>query len=260
MLGKLFTYELKASAHYFIALFAATLIMSIFNSIALNLAQNFGWLQALLIFIQILLFAAIGIMTMIVIISRFYKNLLGREGYLMFTLPVSTHHNILAKLLAGTTWYLASFLVIIVSIFIMTIGLPEFLEGLEYLAHYLSSYGIPPMLLLVQTIIVSLLSIAYSILLIYLALAVGQLVNELKFLAAVGFYIVFSIVLQIIYTIAMSILFAVNLERLGEWIEGLSPFAISQFIFLVSAAILLVFVAIYYFVTHRLLHRKLNLS
>lgn len=261
MLRKLYLFELKASAQYFIALFAAILVMSVINSISLNLTQNApAWVQGLLLFIQWLLISATSIVALVVIIRRFSKNLLGQEGYLMFTLPVSTHHNILAKLLAGMTWSLACSLIYIVSIFIVTLSLPEFFEALELFAHFLRSYDIPPTLIFLQIAVVSLLGMAGSILLIYLALAFGQIFNERKSLAATLFYIGAVIVLYTIFTIiavSLSISFP---DRLLAWLEGLSPFGISQVIFFVILAITLVLSAICYFFTHRLLHNKLNLS
>ena len=46
--------------------------------------------------------------TLIVVIQRFYKSLLGDEGYLMFTIPVKAWQNILNKLLVSMLWTFTS--------------------------------------------------------------------------------------------------------------------------------------------------------
>ena len=63
--------------------------------------------------------AAVIIVTFIIIIQRFYKNLLCDEGYLMNTLPVSVWKNITSKLIVATVWNIVSLGVALVSIFIM---------------------------------------------------------------------------------------------------------------------------------------------
>lgn len=47
------------------------------------------------------LFMAAFVLTLIIQIQRFSKNLLGDEGYLMFTLPASVSQHITAKLVVA---------------------------------------------------------------------------------------------------------------------------------------------------------------
>ena len=57
------------------------------------------------------LYVATGVLTLIFICERFYKGLLGDEGYLMFTLPASVSAHIGAKTLSALILELLSFLV-----------------------------------------------------------------------------------------------------------------------------------------------------
>ena len=59
---------------------------------------------------------AIAVLCFVSTVQRFYKNLLGREGYLMHTLPVTETQLILSKLLTSMVWVLCSGLVGIVCI------------------------------------------------------------------------------------------------------------------------------------------------
>ena len=59
---------------------------------------------------------AIAVLCFVSTVQRFYKNLLGREGYLMHTLPVTETQLILSKLITSMVWVLCSGLVGIVCI------------------------------------------------------------------------------------------------------------------------------------------------
>ena len=52
------------------------------------------------------LFFGIMVVSLVVVIQRFYKSLLGDEGYLMFTLPVETWKLVMSKLLVAIFWIL----------------------------------------------------------------------------------------------------------------------------------------------------------
>ena len=78
--------------------------------------------------------AALGVMTVLPVIQRFYKGLLREEGYLMFTLPVESWKIVLAKALAAVLMIHISLIVGIFSIGILAGELtflkavPKFLE------------------------------------------------------------------------------------------------------------------------------------
>lgn len=58
----------------------------------------FGVLPMILL---VALYVAMGIFVLVFIIDRFYKGLLGNEGYLMFTLPVTSTAHIASKALTS---------------------------------------------------------------------------------------------------------------------------------------------------------------
>ena len=102
--------------------FAAILGLSVVNKISMMFFANFDFMNIpkfVLMKTYILMIAAAFVMCIIVTIQRFYKNLLGSEGYLMFTLPVSTTANILSKAITAFIWIIATSLVTLLSIFVM---------------------------------------------------------------------------------------------------------------------------------------------
>jgi hypothetical protein len=268
MLGNLLKYELKGTAHFFLPLFAATLVVSIIIRLFSGLfGRGLYWISGLLIFIEVLLMVALAVMVLVITIQRFYKNLLGSEGYLMFTLPVSTHHNILSKLLAATLWNIGAGLAVMLSFLIMAsygrVG--EMLgTGWQTFSNFLyNTLNLSPALLLSEWAIVSLICVACSILTLYLAMAIGQLANEHKFLASIGAFIGLQIVGSILTSILGGIVTTMPVSwarALVTWAESLSAAATVQLVTLMVAVSAIACGAIYYFLTHWLLKRKLNLS
>ena len=124
MLGKLIKYEFKSTSRLMWYLYGALIIigglMGIMfrtnesgESSAMGYISMFGitgnndtltTIFVILTGVYALLVQAIFIMTVIMIVSRFYKNLLGGEGYLMHTLPVKTHNLIISKGIVAIIW------------------------------------------------------------------------------------------------------------------------------------------------------------
>ena len=121
MLTKLLKYEFKATARtyggiYLALLAAAGLIGFSFRG---DRAAAQSHVFELGVTIYSLLVMALVIVTIVTVIQRFTKNLLGREGYLMHTLPVTESQLILSKLLTSMVWVLCSGLVGVVCITVM---------------------------------------------------------------------------------------------------------------------------------------------
>ena len=90
MLGKLVKNEIKASAHTMANIYIAALVT--IGIMLLAYLVDINWLSGLatiaLIFIAIIAL----IITFVGVIANFYKTLYGPQGYLSFTLPVSSSH------------------------------------------------------------------------------------------------------------------------------------------------------------------------
>ena len=126
MLGKLLKYEFKATSRILLPLYGALLIFAFIVKIFIGTkldGVNMDFLGGIPAVVSIFTYgatmAAVFIVTIFIIIQRFYKNLLGDEGYLMNTLPVSTTSNISSKLISAIIWSLVSIFVAILSIIIM---------------------------------------------------------------------------------------------------------------------------------------------
>ncbi len=117
MLGKMLKYDCKELSKTLVPFYIVTLVISIFNTIFIQ----FDWLYAIAgsSIIIVGLFVALYVVTTVLIISQFYKSVLGDQGYLTHTLPVSVDTIIFSKLLSSIIWMLLSMFVTILSLGIL---------------------------------------------------------------------------------------------------------------------------------------------
>ena len=118
MLKNLLKYEFRATARTYGGIYLALLAAAGLIGFSLRGDRAAAQSHAFEIGVTIysLLVMALVIVTIVTVIQRFTKNLLGREGYLMHTLPVTETQLILSKLLTSMVWVLCSGLVGIVCI------------------------------------------------------------------------------------------------------------------------------------------------
>ena len=121
MLAKLIKHEFKATACIFLPILGTVLVLTGAAALTVKLGGilvlpgGTGWggpvlglASGLLCLLTFIAMMAMMTAAVVVTIQRFYKNLLGDEGYLMFTLPVTPAQHITAKLAVGTVWTLLS--------------------------------------------------------------------------------------------------------------------------------------------------------
>ena len=198
MLGKLMKYEFRATAIYFLPIYVVLVLVSGLRYVVSLISQKFSngfsaFSGFSLSAIYLLLALGLAITTFIVIIIRFYKNLLGTEGYLMFTLPVSVEQNILAKLIPSVVWFFGSCVLGMLTI-APAMGL-RFNDNPFTIFTGIRLGDVPEILLAVLMVIGS---IAGTFLFYYLCMCIGQMFNSHRFLVSAGAYIVIQTVLQIL--------------------------------------------------------------
>ena len=125
MLKQLLKYEFKATKRLYFGLYLALALLSVVLGVtfrqehALAHSTSFQNLEVILMVLYLSVIFAIAVLCFVSTVQRFYKNLLGREGYLMHTLPVTETQLILSKLLTSMVWVLCSGLVGVVCITVM---------------------------------------------------------------------------------------------------------------------------------------------
>ncbi len=218
MLSKLLKYEIKATARIFLPLFAVLLIFAGVNKSISSLSQNKWQAPEVISFIlYITVLVGILVMTLIVMIQRFYKNLLTDEGYLMFTLPAKAWQHITSKLIVAMMWTVVSSIVAIISILIITFDVFFTSENMQAILNSINEvfkeFGASAFLVMLEILLVIIVSMAACILMIYASIALGQLFNRHRILASLGAFIVLNTVSQILFMVAASIPGGMNLEK-----------------------------------------------
>lgn len=251
-------YELKATGRIFLPMFGALLIVAaitrLFTSLSYQTPQIIG------IVVSVIMIIGILVMTLLLTIQRFYKNLLGNEGYLMFTLPVSTDSLIFSKLLVAGFWNILSTLVVFAAISIMAMTGITLREALEALREFLKHLNHPDLrltLFLLESIATVLLSMFSGILTLYACMALSLLFNKHRGLFAFGAFIVINILLQ---TVGSFLYMAADAAQVGETYLRMQlqlQIHTGLGVMIVSNLILCV---LFYFVTKLMLKHKLNLE
>ena len=148
MLIKLMKHEFRATGRIMLPLYLVLLVTAVganFTTRGLLSTQYklLDVLGALLVMAFVVAIMGVCVMSMVVMVQRFYKNLLGDEGYVMMTLPVSVHQQIWAKIIVSTVWFAATLFMVMLACLVMAydVGLvSQFFQALFDLFHQLTAY------------------------------------------------------------------------------------------------------------------------
>ena len=151
----------------------------------------------------------------IITLQRFWKNLMGDEGYLMFTLPVSTGELLWSKAICAFVWGVVTALMVLLSVLVLAWH-PQLVQAVkqelstiapeewQLILQMLHSV-LPPVMwpILVAEAVISGVG---GLFLLYSAMAIGHTVKNHKVLASVGAYGVISMVLGTAASLLMNLL------------------------------------------------------
>lgn len=278
MLGKLIKYEFKSTAKWFLIMYAALIIITVFNKLTITLNTNNNSLlelaTVLLTLTYVLTILSSYVITLVLVIARFYKTMVTDEGYLTHTLPVKTISHVNSKLIVSAVWFILSVIVMIASIMILGAGdgLIAFFNAIGDLFSSAAKDGFLGDLIITVLLIIFLLlaSLLYYILPFYCAIALGSLFTKHKLAGAVGMYFVIYFVMQIFGLIFSIFLFSFDMDNAianfvlggaGEIVYGLTEgFSGINFMLISFGLYSLLFAAIFYIITNVVLSKKLNLD
>ncbi len=217
MLGKLLKYEFRATGRSMLPVLGVmALLVALANISVRVLDRNIGGFLAvlfgLLIFAAVVAVIAAEIMPIVVMVTRFYRNLLSNEGYLMHTLPASVHSLVWSKLIVSCVWMLLTNLVVFLLAFASMMhlgdlslgqilaGFPSFAEIRAALEQMGVSGGDVTLLLVEMALIVVLAQLA-ACLHFYAAMSLGHMFTKHKGLYSVLFFLGFSYLFNAVFSI-----------------------------------------------------------
>ena len=279
MLGKLMKHEFRATGRIMLPVMAAMVLLAMLANLSIRgLAGGLSDVPVLrFIFILIVVFFVIGIiatavMAVIIMVSRFYRNLLKDEGYLMFTLPVSVHEHIWSKLIVSLVWFLVTALVIflvmaLTGLNLTSTNLEMIINGFPSWAEirdFLQSSGLfgPLVKVFLQGVLMALLGTIVTCLHFYAAMSLGHMFSKDKVLLSIVFYVAISFLFNIM-NLGYGGVMSVQLEAM-ELNEAMTAAAgtlsVMSSVFWHAILITAVQSVVLYFATALSLKRGLNLG
>lgn len=289
MLKQLLKYEFKATKRRYFGLYLALALLSVVLGVSFRQENarvdntNFGRLEVILMVLYLSVIFAIAVLCFVSTVQRFYKNLLGREGYLMHTLPVTETQLILSKLITSMVWVLCSGLVGIVCITVMvsigvidqeTFGMVDWNSWKQLWQMLYEEIGPEFWVAMAWTILINLARLASLILCVYAACMIAHQfpkhVMVAGILAFIGLNIVETQLDKLLGTNDVSMIVDVTYRVVDVNVTGVSygvtpmqtmttAFGAGSgylFCFVVTSA----FAAAYFCLTRWLMKHKLNLE
>lgn len=266
MLTKLTKYEFKATGRIMLIFYAALLVFTLLNkitgtfeSIIANVDTLHGMPIVLSWALYVVCIIAVSAMTVILIIQRFYKNLLQNEGYLMHVLPVKTWQHVVSKLIPSIVWTILSIGVIILSMLIVSGAWGDFFTSIGSSISLLAEEFGAGMVALGMILVGLLMFVSgiAAILKFYTAMSVGQLSDNYKIAASFAAYIGIEIAESIIEMIAIAVLgrFLIHTQVTLENLDANAVMALAMML-----VYMIINASVYFIITERLLRKHLNLG
>lgn len=276
MFSKLIKYEMKSMLKVFSIAWAAILVVALISGLSMTndifvtpandtfvtpmAAQIAGLVEMISTMLYVGLAIALVVLTMVFVISRFGKGLLGDEGYLMFTLPTTPRKLITAKGISATIIMIISSVVGILSICVFALPSAEGTEikaMFSFLADVIDRY--PEMIpMIIEGIILMILAAIYFIYRIYASIAIGHLFSKHRVLFSVIAFIGISVAIEIITGLAATILgnFDWVMNILNNTINDIYGVTI---LFAAACVVEIAGIVIFHIITEYILNKKLNL-
>lgn len=264
MLGKLMKYEWKATWKLLTAANLLTVVMTILAWCMVHVVEyssdfrmeDFLAVMVILTYVASMFVVYVG--TAIYLIYRFYTSTYGDQGYLLHTLPVDTHHIIIAKTLVSAIWVGISVALIYVSVILLFVSSEDaflnMMEGMVDVIEFVSGDKIT-VFTLVMTLIAAVFSLFARVLKIGACISLGQLSSNHKLLCSFGWYVGIYLVEAVI----QGIYFFIRLifEDYSSHVDYLPYFSTQWETTLLAGIISCV---VFYILTWYVMSRKLNLD
>ena len=264
MLGKLLKYDFRAMWKQFSIIWPAALVIALINRFTLPFNRGggseveVGVKSELLAMITITVFVgvmcAMFVVAMVFVLTRFYRGLLGDEGYLMHTLPVKTWQLVLSKLICAVVVTVINVSVSILAMFLMmpidwtvlfdVIQWQRLVQGLLEQPDALAYLG--------EFFLLCIVALALMVTMVYLSMSIGHLFHRRRVLMSVAAFFALDVAGNLIITLMGELGMLQFLDEMvslsghgGVW---------------VGIALMLLPAVLMFFATSYLLEHRLNLE
>ncbi len=267
MLGKLIKHEFKSTYRIFIPIYIGLALLTLAGSLFIQLILHYddttplaiisGFGIILLVFGLIFVFISPYIFLSI----RFYKTTATREAYLTFTVPAETHQILLSKFIVSFAWTVVTMILAYFSVALL------FAAGgtqIKDMTSFLITIFEEDTSLMITQIISLLLSCALSILQIFTAISLGQLVRDHRIIASLAFYTALYTVQQIVSIVVLLPFMLTQIRNdlsaeINTFSTGLQSSTPTMSVLFLSIILSVVFSVAFFFLSKFILKKKLNL-
>lgn len=266
MLKKLYKHEFYSLFRSMLPIYAALFGFSVLSRLIYliktenNIIDTF---KNLAVIGYVLTIVAVFVVGIVIVVTRFYRNLLSSEGYLTFSLPFTATQHIVCKLICGAVTVVIDFVLVLFSLAVLGIGTEaekDLIKALPLLFKAFFNYGEWPQLtlLIAEIAVLAIIALLESLLMFYAAIAIGQQFKN-RVGASVIAYICLYAASQIISLIFMSFMFALGSADAFDNYMNSGITAVSLFLLfpLIFSALL---GTVYFLITRYFLSNKLNLE
>lgn len=266
MLGKLLKQDFRATARIMLPLYVAVPVLGLFTGLITRLCENqvnfwANAFSALVSLVFSLALIAAVVTTVVLMILRFYRNLMTDEGYLMFTLPVSTTELIFSKLIVSVAWFLGTIAVDALGLLISG-RFGTYQSGFRFQFTYVLGVpitGAQSAWLITEAVVFALLCCIAACLMTYAAMAIGQSFKKNKGLMSVVFFFVLWIGTRMVLTLIFGVVYGLGTPA-GAAVT-MMPMLKAMYVLLGCGCIgALAFCVGFFFLTHGMLRKHLNLQ
>ena len=279
MFGKLLKYDFRSMLKQFAFVWPAALVLALINHFTLGGLDSTSAVgettAGVMIFVYVAILMAMFILALVFTIQRFYKGLLGDEGYLMHTLPVKPWQLIGSKLLCAVTTTILSMVVAVLSIFLVVSEQPgtDIAELFRLFWYLIRAWGIDAsiaagashaVLWIAEFFLFLIVGMAAGYLRLYLSMAIGHLFHKNRVAWSVAAFIGLDIVVSLVLNVLDH---AGILDRFSGWAElavrttsqgfGWSGAHLFVWSLIAWQAVL---AAVFFAGTNYILHKRLNLE
>lgn len=212
-------------------------------------------------YVIIILACCIGIPIYFVI--YFHKSLYSDRGYIIHTLPVTTHQKLASKIISTYVLELLTFFVCLLSVLIILYDKQSFEQLYNLIlsgdTQFKASMGISPATFLLVLLALIAVSVFAQNLMFYASVSIGQLFQNHKILGTIAGYMILNFAMQIIATVLLMLFGASDL--LFDATANVAPNGQTILaIYGIAGCLCLLQAAAFYVVCYYFMEKKLNLN
>ena len=274
MLRKLMKHEFRATGRIMLPLFLILLVTSVGANFSvrgmLDTDSKFlNVLGVLLVMAFVIAIIGVCVMSMVVMVQRFYKNLLQDEGYVMMTLPVSVHQHIWSKLLVSAVWFALTIVVVCLACLVMAFDVDlvqqiagGFRELFQEICRNLSAYyAINGTAVIVEFLVLCFVGCCAMCLQFYAALSIGHSHPNHKMAWSVLWFFLMQFIMQFLFGTLVALLDESWFHHLLlGWTDNISGMASVHLGMITVILGEVIYGAVFYILTTWFLKKRLNLE